>query len=466
MVLTAASWLGQVLNLGLQLVLARMLGPGAVGLYAFTLAIGEFLNIVGAFSMQHALVQDRGESQERYDTAFAICAGLGLVMLLIAAALHPLVGHWRSPEAGWILLLIAAAGAARLLTQVPQARLERALRYAPISWIALGTSVVPNVVAVGLAGLGLGAWALALRDVLVAGSCLAFSMGVSGYRFRGRLAAGSWRSLMDYGRPMFVSRGLEILMERLDLLAAGAFLGNRAAGIYYWARTLSEAGYVATRPLERVSLNVYARLQDDPARLSRAFSLVNTLLARVLMSGSAALLVFPAETVHLLLGEAWLDTAPVLRWLGLYATLLPLLHNAKVLYYGLARIRQMVRIRVAQLLLFAAGVAASSLLGRLDVMAAGLLISTGAALALAWAWGRELADLSPARILSTPLALLAATAAGFLSLGRLGALDALPWWALPFLPPLTLLLALVAVERSSLLASARFLIDQGRPVGR
>ena len=83
--LSAGSWLAQAVNLGITLLIARWLGPSDFGLYAFCVAINEFLSIVGAFSLQHALIQSREESQEHYDTAFAICAGLGAIMVVLAA---------------------------------------------------------------------------------------------------------------------------------------------------------------------------------------------------------------------------------------------------------------------------------------------------------------------------------------------------------------------------------------------
>jgi PST family polysaccharide transporter len=242
-----------------------------------------------------------------------------------------------------------------------------------------------------------------------------------------------------------------VVIERLDSLVVGALLGNRPAGLYHQARMLSETTAIATRPLERLSLNLYARVQDDPHRLTRAWQLVNYFLLRVMLALSAALLVFPAETVRLLLGEEWLDAAPVLRWLALYSGLLPVLYNLKNLCYGLGRVSRVVRVHLAQVACFAPAVLAAGLLDSIEGVAAAVLVTTVGALVLAWQLSRDLVERFPTRLVVTPLAVLGATCAALWWLGDAGQLASLPWFTLPFLPPCVYAALLLAVERGRLL---------------
>jgi len=451
-------------NLAMQLVIARELGPEVFGLYVFCLAITEFLNILGAVSLGFALIQSREASQSDYDTAFFLYLGLGVLGLFLVAGIAPWLAEARSTEAAWLLLVMWSARALRMLAQMPEARLERDLRYGALTGVNLFVGTVPNVVAVALAWWGWGVWSLGIRDVLVSGLLLGVAGLVSGYRFRGRFSRDSYGRLMGFARPMMLSRGLEILIERLDALAVGAFLGNRAAGLYAQGRFLAETGTVATRPVERVSFNLYARVQDDPQRLARSWHVVNYFLLRVMLVGAAALLVFPDEILRLLLGPEWLGAAPILRWLALYAGLFPLLQNARSLLYGLGEVRRMVRVRIYQAAAFAIGVTGAVLAGSATWMAAGLLLTTLLALSLAW---RETLDLvAPPRTahLVVPVVLFAGVVSTFGVLSALGWWEALPWFALPFLPPLAYLVALFVVERGRLVAECRYLFARlGEP---
>ena len=120
----------------------------------------------------------------------------------------------------------------------------------------------------------------------------------------------------------------------------------------------------------------------------------------------------------------------------------------------------MVQVRLVQGALFASAVVGAIVAGSLAGVAAGLVASTLAALGLAWWWGRDLADVAPTRLVGLPALLLVATIVAFGALAATGALEGLPWFARPFLPPLVYLLAIFALERASLIRDLRFLMDQ------
>ena len=195
-------------------------------------------------------------------------------------------------------------------------------------------------------------------------TCL-LAIAMSRYRFRGQVNRETASALMAFARPMFLSRGLEIGLERIDRLIVGSLMGNVQLGFYHQARVLAEAGLVATRPLSRISFNLYSRLQHESDRLTSSYRIVGFFLVRVSFAGSTTLLVFPGETVRLLLGEEWLSAAPILSWLAVYAGMMPLFENLKVLAYGRAKMRPIVMLRAAQLALLAAGTTFAAMEGEI-----------------------------------------------------------------------------------------------------
>ena len=462
MYLGASNWFTYALNFATQILIARMLGPEEFGLYAFVRAIYELLSIVGAFSLGAALIQARDESQGLYDTALAMCVGLGFIGLLAAGAISPLLWIHRAPTAAWFLIVMSLCRIMMLSSHVPHAKMERHLRYGPISAIGIVTGNVPNFVAVGLAWTGVGPWCLVIRDVLVAALTLGLEMGWSGYRFRGRIERGAARQLMSFSKPMFFSRSVLVLLQRIDNLAVGAFLGNAATGLYHQARFLSEAGITATRPIAQLSFNLYARVRDEPQRLSRSYEIVNYFLVRLVFSGAVVLLVFPEETLRLLLGEEWLEAAPLLRWLAIYAALVPVFMNLRQLFNGVGEVMRNVRINLIQLAVFAPAVLAASLSGSLVGVAAALLGSTLLALGIAWWYSRDLVERHPLRLLATPALAFALTAFALTAAQTSGHVEAVAWYLRPGLPPLLYALIVVAIERRRLLVELRYLRTQLR----
>ena len=151
---SAGNWFSAVLNFAIQIAIARILGPEEIGLYAFVFAINSFVAIIGAFSLGLALIQAREESQELYDTAFALSAGLGLGVLLVSAAIAPFLWTFRTPRAAWFLLVMAVGQVFFLVAAIPNARMERALQYGPLTVISMVTSTTPNLVALGMVWAG------------------------------------------------------------------------------------------------------------------------------------------------------------------------------------------------------------------------------------------------------------------------------------------------------------------------
>jgi teichuronic acid exporter len=345
---------------------------------------------------------------------------------------------------------------------VPYARLERTLRYRPLALITLITRNVPNFVALWMVWSGFGVWSLPIRDVLMAVVDLALKTVVARYRFRGQVSRASARTLMRFSRPMFLVRSLENAFQWIDRVVVGSFLGNAATGLYQQARTLSETGLVAMRPFFPMAFNLYARVQDDPRRLVRSFSLVNYFTSRALCAGAAVLLVFPAETVRLLLGADWVQAAPLLRWLALYTALVPILANLRELLGGTGHPAKNARIAAFQLALFAPAVLIAATVGSARGVAGSLVAATLLGVLLGWRVARRHLGPIPLALLLNPALLLAGTAALFAGLGAASLVTGIPWFVRPALPPLIFVAGLLLLERGNLFRELAYLRQQIR----
>lgn len=450
------SWITSIANFAIGLVIARLLGPEVFGFYALVAALDQLLNMVGAFSMQLAIVQHPRESEPLYDTGLRISLLLGVVGLALALALAPVLGHYRSSQAAWFLVILGVARLFLLIAQAPLAHLERRLRFGAVATVSAVSLNLPNLCALGLAALGAGAWSLIAKDALVAITTLLLAFGLSGYRYRGRSDRGLASDLMAFGRPMFLSRSVEIIFDRMDRLLVGAWLGDLFLGLYNQARVLAETPMIAMRTLSPLTFNLYSRLQNEPRRLARAYGILNYFLVRAVFAGSVVLLVYPEEIIRLLLGAEWVAAAPTLRWLGLYAGLLPLLENMKALLLGRGAVWETMVLRVVQIGVFLPGIALGIALGRIEWVAAALLVATVVGVALARYYNRDLLAGEMRGLFAAPSVAVLGVATFFaLEPWDLPAL--VPYWALPAFPAVGYGLLLAALERGRLLAELRYL---------
>ncbi len=460
-----ANWVSYAINFAVTLAIARLLGPTSFGLYAFVVAVNEFINVVNGLAVAPALVQSREESDSRYDTAYAMSFGQGVLGLLIALAVAPVLWTYRSVDAAWFVVLLGVVRIFKLLADVAFAKLDRALRYGAIATIHLTTRNLPNFIGLGLAWTGYGPWSLIIRDLFFALFPFLMSHAWSGYRFRGRVKRRAFRSIMSYSGPMFVARTVDTFLERFDRLAVGWLFGNTAVGLYHQARFLAETGTLAARPLNQPAFNLYARLRDDPVRLARAYSIVNYFLIRVVFAGVAVLLIYPEPVVLLLLGPDWIQAAPILQCLGIYAGLLPLFDNMRTLLYARGHVITNVRLRLAQLAVFLPGIFIASTIGSLNGVALSLFAAIVVGVSLAWFYNREILRGNAWRLYATPVLALVLSVAFFAGADGAGWMLDWPGWLLPFLPAIGFWLLVVLLDRKSLVHELRYLRQQFRVGG-
>jgi O-antigen/teichoic acid export membrane protein len=464
----AGGWITYALNFLIMIGIARLLGPAEFGAYAFVAALNEFLNMVGAGSVGHAVLQSRDDSQRLHDTAYSITGILGLIGLAAALLVAPVLFVQRGADTAWFILVLGVARVVTLLAAVPIALMERSFRYGRLAWLSSLTGVVPNLFALGLAWSSFGAWSLIARDVLVAVSMFALSHLWTSQRFRFRMGRAEARRIMDFYRPMFVSRSLDTVSQRIDRLAVGWFFGDAVLGLYHQARLFSEIGPMAVRAVNQLAFNLYSRVQEERERLARAAGLVNFFLVRGSFAIASVFLVFPEAAIRILLGEAWVGAAPVLRWLALYVGLVPSLENLQWLLYARGQMSRGVQLRLVQIGVLAFGLLAALMRGDAADVAAAVSVSTLIALAAAIWMSRAVVGRSALRVFLMPSAALLASAALCFAIAAMGALAAVPEWLLPALPPAVFVALLLIAERDTLLRELGYLraqLAQGRATG-
>lgn len=209
------------------------------------------------------------------------------------------------------------------------------------------------------------------------------------------------------------------LLDRFDDFWIGTWLGEAPLGLY--SRAYEFAHYprrLLANPLVSVFAAVFAQLQDDRLRLSRAFARAAYVITRTsLVAAGGFALVLP-EFIHFVIGDQW-QPMLVTFWLMLiYAVLDPVLMLIHHLLLATGHPQALQRANFFQLLFFAPAVV---LLGSLwgingvALAADGMLVL---GVAVLYPTLKRLVDFSTLRLLFQPLLVggLALAAAWFLSM--------------------------------------------------
>jgi O-antigen/teichoic acid export membrane protein len=254
--LQGAAWtvaghgLSQVLRLGSNLVLTRLLFPEAFGLMALVYAILQGLAMFSDVGITPAIVQSRrGEDPAFLRTAWTLQVGRGVILWLACCALARVMGMFY--EQPMLAQLLPVAGLTALLSGFDSTSRPLASRRLAV-WRLMVLDLAAQVVAIAATIT----WACYSRTVwaLVAGALVGSAIRMlgshvclPGVRCRFAWRAADARSLLSFGRWVFVSTLLTFLTIQGDRLLFGKLLSLDQLGVY------SIAAMIAALPREIVA---------------------------------------------------------------------------------------------------------------------------------------------------------------------------------------------------------------------
>ena len=299
----------QAVALAQTLVLARLLTPAEVGVFA----AGTILTLVLATFAEGALTQaliQRAEADlaDAADTVFRATLVGSVALAGLTVAVSPLVGlAVGSPLAGHVAAATAGALVLHAFTNVPDALMQRRLDFRRRLVIDPATTVAFAVVAVGAAAAGLGVWSLVLATYVQMTVWVGASWWLSGWRpGRGRASLRMWRELSRYGFPLLLGSVAERIREATEALLVGRYLDVSALGLYRYGKRLAQLPGLAVLQVGAfVLFPAFVQIAGDRDRVAGAFlrALRWLWVAALPVAGLMVALGEPLAVV--LLGEPW-----------------------------------------------------------------------------------------------------------------------------------------------------------------
>ncbi|MDM7855578.1 lipopolysaccharide biosynthesis protein [Cellulomonas alba] len=306
-------------------VLARVLEPRDYGLVAMVLAIVGIGDTLRDFGLSSAAIQapdlSRAQRSNLFWTNTAIGLALGLAVLAIA---EPVAAFYHQSELVPITRALAVTFLLNgMMTQL-RADLVRSMRFQVVATIDVVAPGSALVLAVVLASLGAGYWALVAQQLVVAvvaliGCALAARWLPSRYD-----RTVPMRHLYRFGGNLLGSQLVGYLANNVDALTIGHRFGATPLGIYNRAFQLLMNPLNQVRaPSTTVALPVLARAgySKEYDKIVRTGQLM---LAYPVTLGLSVLAGVAVPTVDILLGDAWSQVPPILRFLavaGIFQTL-------------------------------------------------------------------------------------------------------------------------------------------------
>lgn len=334
------------LRIGSLMILARLIDPKDFGLVGMVTAFTGVLNLFRDFGLGTAAVQHDTVTDEQVSNLFWLNVLFGFALALVTVAMAPLVvAFYHEPRLFSLTIVLASALFFNALGVQHSAILQRNMRFTALSVINVAALAVSSVVAIGLAEVGFGYWALVVMTIL---SPLVSSIGfwmvanwTPGLPKRG----AGLRSMMRFGATVTLNSIVVYIAYNLEKALLGRFWGANAIGIYGRAYQLvnvptdninSAAGEVAFSALSRV--------QNEPDRLRKYFLSGYSVITSMTIPATMICALFANDLIAILLGPKWQEAAPIFRLLAPTIAIFAMINPFAWLLLALGKVKRSLQI--------------------------------------------------------------------------------------------------------------------------
>ena len=233
---TAGSYaIAQVMRLGSNLILARLLFPEAFGLMALVSVVLVGLAMFSDVGVGPAISQHpRGDERAFLDTAFSINVARGVLLWGLTCALaYPMAAIYTAPD---LMQLLPAAGITLLISGFNPTRIDTANRHLLLGRVTL-LDLISQIIGIGcmvaLAFAMQSVWALVIGAIIGSVAKLVITskwLPGAANSFCWDKAAG--RDLIHFGKWIFLSTACGFLLAQGDKAIFGAYLSLTELGVY------------------------------------------------------------------------------------------------------------------------------------------------------------------------------------------------------------------------------------------
>jgi PST family polysaccharide transporter len=239
----------------------------------------------------------------------------GLMYLL---APH-VAGLFKINELESILAVFSLMFPIRSISLVAESLLQREVKFRILAGIdVLSYLLGYGIVGIALAVTGFGVWSLVAANLSQTILKSILLLRSQPHPKRVRIDRQSFQDLMYFGGGFIAGRICNALARQGDFIVVARCLGAASLGIYQRAyQFMAMPANVFGLALDKVLFPVMAKLQNDPAKLRKAYRAGVMLIALLVLPISAIMYHLAPEIISVLLGDQWIEVVVPFRILAL-----------------------------------------------------------------------------------------------------------------------------------------------------
>jgi teichuronic acid exporter len=297
----------------------RLLSPVDYGLMGLATILLGFFGLINELGAIPAIIQRQQVEQCLIRKVFGLVLVSNASLYVAAFAGAPyFAALFGEAYLATVIRVFALSLIIGALSALPNALLQRDLKFKTISLIDFAATLVGVVATLTLAFDGRGVWSLVFGSLVKEAGNAVGLMVVTRFRVVPLLDFTGLRTVLAFGMKISGARIVWYLNSSFDGLLIGKILGERALGLYSVANTL--AYLPASKVLglsNQIAFAAYSRLQDDRVRVRQYFLEGASIASFIFFPLCWGMSAVANDFVDVVLGPTWHEAAMVLQIIAL-----------------------------------------------------------------------------------------------------------------------------------------------------
>jgi O-antigen/teichoic acid export membrane protein len=331
------------LNLGSNVLLARLLTPQDYGLIGMVTAVTGFVTLFKDLGLSMATVQQEEINHEQVSNLFWVNVTLGVVTGLITIGIAPgIASFYQEPRLIWITIALASGFIMGSLGVQHSALLNRQMQFKTLVINDILSMSIGVVAAIVAAFYGLSYWALVIMPLTTAVTSTIGVWLACSWRPGLPLRRSGTRTMLAFGSNLTGFSIVNYFARNLDNVLIGRVWGAQQLGLYAKAyQLLLMPISQINAPIAAVAVPSLSRLQKDPEKFRHHYLKALSVIAFLTMPIITLMIVTSEEIIELTLGSQWREAATIFRLLAISAIVQPICNTTGWLYISTGKTNQM-----------------------------------------------------------------------------------------------------------------------------
>lgn len=335
----ADQFFSQLIFLGFNIYLARMLSPEIFGIVALVTIFTNFATTFIDFGFGSALIHKQETDNDDFSTVFWFNLSVGLFLFIVFYLIAPiLASFYDNHELKAITRVISIGFIFVSLSSIQSILLIKTLNFKKkiiINWVSI---LIGYFIAIALVWKGYGVWAIVIMNLSVIFFNTVAYWTTSKWRPKFVFRKSRLKALSSFGLNSMGDSSINYWARNYDNFIIGKVLGSSDLGIYTRAYSLMMLPLKnLTAVFTKVLFPAFSKIQDDIDLIQKNYLKVILLIASVSFPLMIGLSLVSKEFVLLFFGDNWVKMIPVLKLLSILGAVQSLVSLNGLIYNSLGK---------------------------------------------------------------------------------------------------------------------------------